>query len=138
MSQISRPLSIVIADDHPLLLHGLVELLQSEADMSVLASCTNGRTALQSICRLQPDIAVLDISMPEMTGLEVLANLALEQCDSKIILLTASVTDGQVLTASKAVSLRIRPLAPCDIAASAQPLGGITGIVVWFCALHKC
>jgi two-component system, NarL family, nitrate/nitrite response regulator NarL len=91
--------STVVADDHPLVLRGLVELLECEPDISVVASCSDGAAALKAILELKPDVAVLDISMPGLTGLEVLGNLALQGCGTKVILLTASVVEIHILTA---------------------------------------
>ena len=92
--------SIVIADDHPVVLRGLVELLGSEPDMKVVASCSDGDTVLAAIRELHPDIALLDISMPGLTGLEVLGNIQAEQLGTDVIFLTASLNDSSISKAS--------------------------------------
>ena len=62
--------SIIIADDHPLILKGLQDFL-SEKKFNVLDSATNGKDALKLILEHNPDVAILDIRMPHLTGLEI-------------------------------------------------------------------
>lgn len=78
----------VIADDHPLSLLGTQVLLEGMGYV-VLENHNNGRDAWNAIKRLKPDFAILDISMPEMNGLEVAENIRLYQLSTKIILLTS-------------------------------------------------
>lgn len=78
----------VIADDHPLSLLGTQVLLESIGYV-VLESCNNGQTAWSAIKRLKPDFVILDISMPEMSGLEISEKIRLHQIPTKIILLTS-------------------------------------------------
>ncbi len=79
--------SIVIADDHPLILKGLNDFLK-EKNYNVLASAKNGNDALQAIKDLEPDIAVLDIRMPYLTGLEIAKLCNDLNLSTKIILIT--------------------------------------------------
>ena len=62
---------VILADDHQLVRAGLRALLQSFADVEVLAECSDGHEALAQVTQLKPDILMLDISMPGMNGLEV-------------------------------------------------------------------
>src|SRR5690606_3709989 len=78
----------IIADDHPLSLLGTQVLIESLGYV-VLESCKNGEYAWQSIKRLKPDFVILDISMPEMDGLEVSEKIRVHQLPTKIILLTS-------------------------------------------------
>jgi len=62
---------ILIADDHPIVRQGFVRIIGGDPAYSIVAECGNGNKARDLICDLKPDIAVLDISMPGMTGLDV-------------------------------------------------------------------
>lgn len=83
-----RRTRIVAADDHAIVLEGLVALLRSQPDLDVVAQATSGRAALEEIRRVRPDVAMLDISMPEMSGLEVTRRLTEEMPDVRILILT--------------------------------------------------
>jgi len=78
----------IIADDHPLSLLGTQVLVESLGYV-VLETCKNGQAAWNSIKRLKPDFVILDISMPEMDGLEVSEKIRIHQLETKIILLTS-------------------------------------------------
>ena len=79
--------SIIIADDHPLMLRGLSDFLTSKG-YNILGSAKDGREAYNLIVKLQPKIAILDIRMPFLTGLEVAEECQKNQIDTKIILIT--------------------------------------------------
>ena len=107
-------MSLVIADDHPLVLEGIVGVLSAEDDFRVVAKCRTGAGAFRAITDLKPEVAVLDIAMPEMTGLETLIKLRAEGTETKIILLTANATDRQLLSGieygARALLLKDAPL----------------------------
>lgn len=67
-----KEMRILIADDHPIFRHGLVRVVEGTPGFAVVGEAGNGKEALALLTTLQPDIAVLDISMPEMDGLEVM------------------------------------------------------------------
>ena len=94
-----QTLSVLVADDHPVVLRGLESLIATDPLFQVVQTCSDGSSALEAIGELQPALAVLDINMPEMTGLEVLARVAADRSPTKVILLTASVGDRQILRA---------------------------------------
>src|SRR5262245_32637759 len=104
----------MIADDHPIVLEGIVGVLGAEPDFNVVAKCRTGAAAYQAITQLKPNVSLLDIAMPEMNGLEILIKLRTEGADTKVILLTANTTDRQLLTAiehgAKALLLKDAPL----------------------------
>ena len=66
----AEPVRILIADDHRLFLEGLEALLSSLEGMSVVGRATNGEEAVARAAELQPDVILMDISMPELSGLE--------------------------------------------------------------------
>ena len=94
-----RTLSIVVADDHPVVLHGIAAILQADAEMEVVAVCSDGAAAVKAIRKFTPSVAVLDVAMPGLNGLDVLAAIATDGHGTKVVLLTATATDGQILTA---------------------------------------
>lgn len=84
----SSRIRVVIVDDHPIFLAGLRNLIQSEQDLELLGEATNGLVALALIRDKQPDIAVLDISMPGLNGVKLARRLA-EDCPAvRIVVLT--------------------------------------------------
>ena len=89
---------VVLADDHPVVLGGLRALLQAEAGVEIVAAAPDGATALEMIRAYEPDIAVLDINMPQLTGLEVLEALEADGLATRVVLLTGSATDEQIAT----------------------------------------
>jgi two-component system, NarL family, nitrate/nitrite response regulator NarL len=92
-------LSIVIADDHPLVLRGLAGILEAQPDLEIVATCTDGIAALKAIQERKPEIAILDIAMPHLDGLSVVRKAATNGSNTKSILLTATATDSQILVA---------------------------------------
>lgn len=79
--------SIFIADDHPILIKGLEDLLV-EKGMKVIGSATNGQAALNFILKNKPDIAVLDVEMPFLTGIEIAKECYKNSIKTKVILIT--------------------------------------------------
>ncbi len=69
------PISLVLADDHPVVLAGLEQLLALEGDFAVLARCANGGEAVRAVREHRPDVLVLDLNMPVKDGLAVLRDL---------------------------------------------------------------
>ena len=79
---------IVIADDHPLLLKGLVDFITEQNKYEIVASCDNGRSAYNAIVKENPELAILDIEMPLMTGVDVAQECQKNNMQTKIILIT--------------------------------------------------
>jgi RNA polymerase sigma factor (sigma-70 family) len=93
---------LVIADDHRIILEGLEQLFGRERDIQVLATCTTGDAALDAIRKHQPDVAVLDVNMPESDGLMVLRRVRAEMSKTRVVLLTATLDDDQAVEAVQA------------------------------------
>ena len=89
-------ITLVLADDHPFLLEGIARVFDAESGLSVVAKCKDGVEGLEAIRRLKPDIAVLDIAMPGLTGLQVLQAVNNEQLATRVIFLTANATDQNI------------------------------------------
>lgn len=79
---------VVIVDDHPLFRHGLRQLLEGDGRFAVVGEAGDGAAGANVIEELRPDIAVLDLSMPGLAGLEVAQRLKDERCPTRIVILT--------------------------------------------------
>jgi DNA-binding NarL/FixJ family response regulator len=95
------PISLVLADDHPLVLDGLEQLCRLESDFALLARCEDGETALRAVRAHRPDVLVLDIRMPGKNGLAVLRELSHEKLPTRVVLLTANLGEDDVLEAMR-------------------------------------
>ena len=90
---------VVLADDHPIVLHGLSQLFAAESDIEVVQRCTNGEEALAAAREQRPDVLVLDVRMPLLTGLAVLRTLMAEKSPTRVVLLTGQMSDVEVVNA---------------------------------------
>jgi DNA-binding NarL/FixJ family response regulator len=95
-------ISVLIVDDHPVMRELLCEVLETHAGLSVIAEAQNGEDALGHVIRLQPDIALIDINLPTMSGVELTKLIKLRSPMTAIIGLTAggpNTTDVSILAA---------------------------------------
>lgn len=83
---------VVLADDHPVVLSGLDQMLRSERDFRVVARCVNGEEAVEAVKQHTPDLAVLDLRMPRRDGLAVLRDIKRSHSSVRVILLTAALS----------------------------------------------
>ena len=90
---------VVIADDHKILRQSLFFLLQQEEDIEVVGEAGSGQEALDEVLRLRPDVAILDISLPQLSGLDVAAHLRLEAPEVRSIILTMHKSEEYVARA---------------------------------------
>ena len=90
---------LVLADDHPLILEALENLFRVRGGFELLASCTSGTEALRAVRQHRPDVLVLDLRMPDKSGLDVLRELAGERLPTRTVLLTATLEDSEMLEA---------------------------------------
>ncbi|AFM41572.1 response regulator containing a CheY-like receiver domain and an HTH DNA-binding domain [Desulfosporosinus acidiphilus SJ4] len=81
-------IKVFLADDHKILRESLLILLQQENDIEIIGEAPDGQMALQEILRLKPDIAILDISLPRLNGLEVAERIKRDCPEIKVIILT--------------------------------------------------
>jgi DNA-binding NarL/FixJ family response regulator len=96
------PIRILTVDDHPLLRAGIEALVSSQADMRVVAECSNGRDAIQQFRAHRPDVTLMDLQMPEMSGTDAIIAIRNEFPNARIIVLTTYGGDGQALRALQA------------------------------------
>ena len=81
-------IKIIIADDHSIVRQGLRQMLDADANLTVIGEAKNGRQALELIEANQPDVAVLDVDMPEMGGFELVRELRGRKIEIEIVFLT--------------------------------------------------
>ena len=93
---------ILAVDDHPLLREGIAALVDGQADMTLVAECSNGREAVQAFRTHVPDVTLMDLQMPEMGGLDAIGAIRGEFPDARIIVLTTYSGDVQVVRALQA------------------------------------
>lgn len=98
-------IKLVLVDDHPLVLNGLQQLFATEPDIEVLACCSDGNTAVESVSSYRPDILVLDLKMPKIGGLTVLREVQKQKLLVKVVVLTAALDEDEVL---EAIQLGVR------------------------------
>jgi len=91
--------TLVAADPHPLSLLGLAQLLNSEPNLTLLASCTTAAETVQAVMKHQPDLLVIDINLPDRSGLELINELKNSSLDVKIVILTTSMDEEQTIEA---------------------------------------
>lgn len=97
-----RPYRIMIAEDHTILRQGLKALLSSNPDFKIVGEAEDGREAVRSAETLSPDLILMDLSMPKMTGTEAISEIKKRSKDTKIVVLTVHRGEEYVLSALKA------------------------------------
>lgn len=95
------PIRVVLVDDHPIVLQGLQQLFERQADFTVIAACPDADAALQAVRAQRPDVLILDLRMPGKSGLDILRTMNAEKLDCRCVLLTATIRDDEVVEATK-------------------------------------
>ena len=93
---------VLTVDDHALLRDGIAALIESQADMVQVAEAANGREALELFRTHRPDITLMDLQMPEMSGIDAIGAIRSEFPEARIVVLTTHAGDVQVSRALKA------------------------------------
>jgi DNA-binding NarL/FixJ family response regulator len=102
MSPDPKSIRILAVDDHPLVRQGISGLLAVQSDMGLVAEASNGRDAIQQFRAHRPDVTLMDLQMPEMSGLDAIIAIRNEFPEARIVVLTTYTGDVQILRALKA------------------------------------
>jgi len=108
---------LVLVDDHPIVLAGLDRLFATTPDVEVVARCQTGREAIDATKKLQPDLVLLDVKLPDMSGLNVLKTIRDEQLPVRVVLLSAAAMPDDVAAARQlaADGLLYKDLSPDEL-----------------------
>jgi DNA-binding NarL/FixJ family response regulator len=93
---------VLTVDDHPLLREGIAVLIDTQSDMQLIGEASNGREALEQFRKHHPDITLMDLQMPEVSGMDAISAIRGEFPEARIIVLTTHAGDFQVSRALKA------------------------------------
>lgn len=117
-------LRILLADDHDILRQGLKLLLEAQPDLHVVGEARTGRSAVEQATALQPDIVVLDISMPDMDGLEACQHIRRQHPDIQVLILTMHESEEYFLQALRmdASGYLVKKAAPSELCAAVRTI----------------
>src|SRR5258708_6029799 len=93
---------IFSVEDHPLFQEGIAAMINSQSNMSLAGSAANGTDAIETFRKLRPDVTLMDLNLPDMSGMDVLIAIRTEFRDARIIVLTTFERDVEVQRALKA------------------------------------
>jgi len=102
MSSNAGPIRILSVDDHPLVRQGIAGLVAIQSDMTLVGEAANGREAIHQFRVHHPDVTLMDLQMPEMSGLDAIIAIRGEFAEARIVVLTTYAGDVQVLRSLKA------------------------------------
>lgn len=94
-----RRIRIVVADDHPIFREGLIKLLQARPDLEIVGAASDGDEALPLVKSVEPDVLLLDLAMPRMSGLVALREVKGMKTATRIVVLTAAIERPDIVTA---------------------------------------
>lgn len=97
-----RRISILVADDHPIVREGIVGLVERQSDMTVVGQVADGLEAVEAFQRHRPDVTLMDIQMPRLDGVQAIERIRALDPNALVLVLTTYPGDSQALSALKA------------------------------------
>jgi DNA-binding NarL/FixJ family response regulator len=98
----SIPIRIFCIDDHPLMREGIAAIIRNEPDMLLVAEASNGREAIQGFREHRPDVTLMDLRLPDISGIDAMVAIRTEFADARIIMLTTFEGDVEIRRALEA------------------------------------
>jgi len=96
-----NPIRILLADDHTVIRRGLRALLERQSGFAVVAEAADGREAVETAAAVQPDVAVIDIGMPNINGIEAARRITEKRPETAVVILSMHADESYVLRALK-------------------------------------
>src|SRR5277367_3524644 len=97
-----KPIRILSIDDHPLMREGIAAIVRNEPDMLLVAEASNGREAIQGFREHRPDITLMDLRLPDISGIDAMLAIRTEFADARVIMLTTFEGDAEIQRALEA------------------------------------
>src|SRR6476661_865570 len=97
-----EPIRVFSVDDHPLLREGVAAIINNQPDMRMVTQASTGREAIQLFRQHQPDVTLMDLRLPDMSGIDTMIAIRTEFCDARIVMLTTFEGDVEVQRALEA------------------------------------
>jgi NarL family two-component system response regulator LiaR len=101
----ANPIRVLIVDDHPVVRRGIHSLLAEEDGIEVIGEAVNGKEAIEQVEKLHPDLILMDLVMPEMSGIEAIQRITAEHPEARILVMTSFAADDKVFPSIKAGAL---------------------------------
>jgi DNA-binding NarL/FixJ family response regulator len=117
---LEKPIQVMLVDDHVFWRRGVQQIVDAEPDMSVVAEASDGQEAVSRALAASPDIILMDVNMPKVSGVEATRNISEALPDVRIVMLTVSDTDENLFESIKAgaVGFLTKDVSPDDVTAA--------------------